>query len=206
MQLIVFTSSSYLKSEGEKITNLFKQGLDILHIRKKNPSLSKLKALIESIPEVYHGKIVLHNHHKLIFNYSLLGVHFTRKLKAKRLRYFLMKKYLRIRMPNIVMTTSVHTTSDLSYRNNEFTYVFLSPVFDSISKQGHTSPFTKEKLEKSLKTTSMRVIALGGIDDKTAPTAIRYGFSGIAVSGFIWQEGGEYLDRFNRVNFLAKRK
>ena len=76
------------------------------------------------------------------------------------------------------------------FRNNsQYSYLFLSPIFDSISKQGYRAAFTEEELRRahSHGIIDHTVIALGGITPTNARKAIALGFGGVAVLGDIWQ-------------------
>ena len=70
--------------------------------------------------------------------------------------------------------------------------MFLSPIFDSISKTGYTSSFDLSAVQESLQKLATRpgyqpqVLALGGISAKTLPLARQAGFAGAAVLGAVW--------------------
>jgi thiamine monophosphate synthase len=69
-----------------------------------------------------------------------------------------------------------------------YDYVFLSPVFDSISKEGYRAAFSHEELLRASEAglINAKVIALGGIDATTLPLLKPYKFGGIGVLGAIW--------------------
>ena len=73
--------------------------------------------------------------------------------------------------------------------NVQCSYLFLSPIFDSISKQGYPAAFTDDELRRAHSDGIIddRVIALGGITPTNARKAIALGFGGVAVLGDIWQ-------------------
>ena len=66
-------------------------------------------------------------------------------------------------------------------------YVFLSPVFNSISKQGYEAAFTDEQLDAAARSGLLdhRVMALGGIMPECAPQLRRWHFGGGAMLGCI---------------------
>ena len=72
----------------------------------------------------------------------------------------------------------------------QYDYLFLSPIFDSISKKGYRSAFSPEQLTKAGKegVINERVIALGGITPEKKTAIKDWNFGGIAVLGFLWQE------------------
>ena len=57
------------------------------------------------------------------------------------------------------VSRSCHSLEEVA-ESRELDYVFLSPVFDSISKQGYASHFSEEQLRGHV---DARVMALGGV-------------------------------------------
>ena len=59
-------------------------------------------------------------------------------------------------------------------------YVFLSPIFDSISKEGYASAFTSESIREAAEKgiIDKRVIALGGVDENNLLQVKDFGFGG----------------------------
>lgn len=92
----------------------------------------------------------------------------------------------------------------------DFDYVFLSPIFNSISKQGYGSGFTAEELQQAAAQgiITPRVIALGGMDANTIPQAAKLGFGGVAVLGALWEDylsapdAGRLLSRFKLLKHI----
>ena len=82
---------------------------------------------------------------------------------------------------------SLHSLQELQLGLSGMDYVFLSPIFDSISKQGYSAAFEAEALAVALQTAKCPVIALGGISPQNIPIAASLGFSGVAALGSIWQ-------------------
>jgi thiamine-phosphate pyrophosphorylase len=175
MKIIVITSPEFFQAEKEIIQSLFDSGLEILHLRKPEATKEQYARFIESIPETFHNKIVLHDFFDLSDRYNIKGIH----LNKRNPTIYGNKK--------IAVSKSCHSVTELNDIDT-FEYVFLSPIFDSISKTGYNSGFTKEELstasDKGL--INDKVIALGGIDFSTIPTIKNYKFGGIALLGHIW--------------------
>ena len=57
---------------------------------------------------------------------------------------------------------SLHSLGELSEDLHGLDYAFLSPVFDSISKQGYTAAFDSEALKEAVSKAACPIIALGG--------------------------------------------
>ena len=68
-------------------------------------------------------------------------------------------------------------------------YVFLSPIFNSISKQGYASAFTPKALfeAKQKGIINEKVVALGGITAANINKIKSYGFGGVALLGDVWR-------------------
>ena len=176
LRLIVITSPDFVVDEAEKIIALFKAGLEILHLRKPKASKQEYVDLLNSIDAKYHPMIKIHEYFELTDNYDLSGVHLN------------VRNPLYERKKQVKISKSCHSLDEL-YAIDEYDYVFLSPVFDSISKEGYASNFSdnvlKEASEQGI--INNKVIALGGIDQATLPLIKKYAFGGAAVLGAIWK-------------------
>ncbi len=70
--------------------------------------------------------------------------------------------------------------------------MFLSPVFDSISKEGYASAFDLAEAQGFLQKLAKRpghrpsVLALGGIESGNIAAVQQAGFAGAAVLGSVW--------------------
>jgi len=72
--------------------------------------------------------------------------------------------------------------------------ILLGPVFDSISKYGHKSKFSKEELKTGIakwrglapNNGKIKLYALGGIDAENICELESLGFDGAAVLGAVW--------------------
>jgi len=191
MRLIVITSSEQVEYESEKINDLFGAGMEILHIRKPDFSKKEYTGLLDGIKQKYLHRVKIHEFFELTEKYNLLGVH------------------LNIRNPNytgkkeINISKSVHSIEELE-TISIYDYVFLSPIFDSISKKGYFSNFTDETLLSASANgkINQKVIALGGINQQTLPLLKKYTFGGAAVLGNIW-ETEEVVKIFFRLKSLV---
>lgn len=75
---------------------------------------------------------------------------------------------------------SCHSPEELS---NDVEYQFLSPIYDSISKQGYKSRFNLATLR-----VSKNVYALGGVEPCRFAELEQAGFGGAAMLGYIWAD------------------
>jgi len=173
--IIVITSPLFPSNEAEHITALFGAGLEILHLRKPDATKEMYEQILQSIPEKYHKRIMLHDFFELTEKYDVRGVHLNRRNPAYN------------GTKNIKISKSCHSIPELE-TIDRYDYVFLSPIFNSISKAGYASSFSNEELLKASDSglINEKVIALGGIDVETLPSLKPYKFGGIAVLGAIW--------------------
>ena len=88
------------------------------------------------------------------------------------------------------VSKSLHSASEVIQEKDNFDYVSLSPIFDSVSKKGYNSKFTLEEL-KNLKNQGVideKVYALGGVTRETLPLVKNLGFGGAMILGAAWRE------------------
>ena len=185
MKLIVITSPNYFVEEDKIITALFEEGLDILHLRKPDTAPIYAERLLSLIPEQYHKRIVVHENFYLKDEYKLKGVH------------------LNSRNPHLPgnskghISRSCHSLEEVKEHKKNCDYVFLSPVFDSISKKDYHANYTPEEIRKAHKSgiIDKKVIALGGIDVDNIRQVKSYGFGGAAIMGALWNKFDSCMDR-----------
>lgn len=176
MHLIVITEPQFVSNEATIIAQLLYWGVDLMHLRKPESSADDLAKLIEAIPTVYHNRLVLHDHFDLATHFTLHGLHLNRRNS--------------VLPPNHkgTVSQSCHTLDEVKACKTKYDYVFLSPVFNSISKLGYTSAFTPKALSEAKKQglIDQKVVALGGITAANIDKTKYYGFGGVALLGDIW--------------------
>lgn len=181
-EIIVITQEIDSPKETDVICQLFEMGLQVLHLRKPNANVDELGGYIQRISKQFHKRVVLHSHYELIKEFHLKGAHLTEKVResVKEINALKRKKI------NII-SASFHSTEEVFKNEINYEYVFLSPVFDSISKQGYKSNFDAEDLRLFIEGNKNKVVALGGINQYNIRKVKEIGFSGAAVLGFIWR-------------------
>ncbi|MEO8760094.1 MAG: thiamine phosphate synthase, partial [Bacteroidia bacterium] len=134
MKVIVISPSKKRENEIKNVIQMFEAGLDSYHVRKPTFSTKQLQAYIEEIPKHFYNRIVIHSHHNLARKYNLQGVHYTKKHLVKNIRNWWREKMLRIATSKITKTTSYGKLASLyDLEDIKFDYVFLSPIFDTIT-------------------------------------------------------------------------
>jgi thiamine-phosphate pyrophosphorylase len=153
MKLIIITTEHFFEREAPVLNALFERGMETLHLRKPASTESGLKNLIRQIDEQFHNRIVLHDHFPLINTFRLKGIHLNGRNPERPAQVA------------CSVSRSCHSIRELENIAG-FDYVFLSPVFDSISKTGYTQAFTPEDLlsAQAAGLINKQVVALGGID------------------------------------------
>nr|WP_262898425.1 thiamine phosphate synthase [Hymenobacter negativus] len=168
------------------LTNLLDAGLPSLHLRKPGWPAAQVETLIRAIPTPFHKRLVLHEHPELVRQYHLGGLHLTGAQRAATGP----RPSLR---SGQTLSTSLHSLAEIRRHRRRYDYVFLSPIFNSISKQGYASGFQLPEVQKCLELLATRVgycphvLALGGVAAENIGLLPSAGFAGAAVLGTIWQ-------------------
>jgi thiamine-phosphate pyrophosphorylase len=186
MKIIVISNPDTSDLEPEMLTQLFENGLDILHLRKPKLSTREMSNLIKQIPKGFHNRIIIHSHHKLARRFNLMGVHLTKSHKKRRFRTWFTMKMNKLKNPGLVVSTSFRTIASLFEDDYAYDYVFLSPVFDSLTNK-FQGGFNQHSLRSALLKTKHKVIARGGVDINCIEKVNELGFEGMALYTTIWK-------------------
>lgn len=201
MLKILFTYPETLPHETRLLENLMAEEWDFLHVRKPDYSKEEMINFLELIPD-YHHKIVLHSHYELAHQFDLAGININKKGMAGLsysdeltsscdTRELIVREgelLLFGRKPDLV-TYSAHGFKEVQQLAFRTDYVFLSPIFDSISKKDYRAGFDDEQiLTAFLIESKERIIALGGINKERIEICKTLGFDGYAVLGHIWEK------------------
>lgn len=157
--------------EGESILRLLDERIDIMHLRKPGCAVEDMEDLIQSIPESYYGRLRLHSHFQLCRKYGLRGV------QVNSHEYVVPEGVANI-------SRSCHGIAELGIPAPSgcvLEYQTLSPIYDSISKQGYTSHFNLDELKGLL--SGKNVVALGGVTPDKFQELQDAGFIGGAMLG-----------------------
>lgn len=180
---IAITRPDHISNESDKIVMLLDKGnFNFCHIRKPTWGDDSIEDLIKSIPSKYYDRIKLHSAFHLVGKYGLGGVHLNHR-----------HPYIADKIP---YSKSLHSLEEL--RKGEqmgdlcrCQYVTLSPIFDSISKEGYHSKFNindplfRDALHRASEH-AIKVIALGGVKEEHFDQLKLVGFQGAALLGSIW--------------------
>ncbi len=178
MRIIVITLPTFFSGEGAEIERLLNTNTcDAVHLRKPDSTEADMERLITAIPPELHGRLVTHDHFNLAVRYALGGVHLNRRNSIAPHAW------------QGTVSRSCHTLEEVSEWREHCDYVTLSPIFDSISKAGYTSRFTREQLiaAHSDGIINEKVMALGGVTFARLDEVERMGFGGAMILGDAWK-------------------
>lgn len=169
------------QNEAKAVKIILDNVWDKVHLRHPNASRRDMINLIENIPQKYHCRLVLHGHFDLVNEFNLGGLHLNRRCPEPP------------RLYNGALSKSCHTVDEIkSVTDAGYSYVTLSPIFDSISKPGYIGNFTDRELERLANIDNLPIIALGGVNFNNIIDLAKYNFSGYAMLGALpWSDLSE---------------
>lgn len=177
--MILITEPDFIPNEEKFINAFFNEGLELLHLRKPEATALQMHELISKFDEKFHSRIMIHSHYKLLETFQLRGLHFTEKSKKQ------IRNYEKVQCKK---SLAVHELSDLKYVENSIDYVFLSPLFSSVSKAGYSKQWDFESIKAELSLhRSFQIMALGGITLENVKQLKELGFDDFALLGSIWK-------------------
>lgn len=186
MKTIVITRPAFFDGETDLVNNLFREGMERLHLRKPGASEEELAAWLQNIDSQYYGRIVLHDCFSLVEKFSLGGVHLnSRNPEAPE------------NIQGITISRSCHSIDEVAEHKGRCNYLFLSPIYDSISKEGYGAAYSRIDIKRAADEGIIddKVLALGGVNLEHIPEIRSMGFGGAVVLGALWQAKSptEYL-------------
>lgn len=194
MRILVITDVPFTATEPAAIRQLLDEGVERVHLRKPDASEEALRRLIEALPAECYPRLTLQDRLPLAVEYGLGGVHLNRRNAAVPAGF------------RGLVSRSCHTLDEIA-AHPACDYLFLSPLFDSISKSGYRAAFTDGELRDAAVRGLLgeRVVALGGIRPELLPRVRELGFGGAALLGAVWRDASpaalhrtmEHIRRFN---------
>ena len=185
MKIIAITSPKVTDADEYIIKGLVKRGIDIVHFRKPDSGIEECRSLLLKLTSGERSKIVVHDYPSLYEEFSLLGIHVNKNVTSLPEGYSGLK------------TRSCHSFEEVEMYKDDYDYLFLSPIFNSISKQGYMSSFSDAELLQASKEgiIDRKVIALGGVTFDKIPYLKDLNFGGVAMIGAIYNT--DVLDRLD---------
>ena len=188
MKLIAITKPYFYEGEAAVIRRLLESGFDFIHLRKpctdvacrnectdvaRRVHIDCICNILNELSSEERSRIVVHDYPELYYEFSLKGIHINKNIVKYPEGYQGFK------------TRSCHSLEEVMLYKDDFDYVFLSPIFDSISKQGYKSAFTQDELRRASEEGIIdeKVVALGGVTYDKISLLKDLGFGGAAMMG-----------------------
>lgn len=190
--LIVVSHSSFLADEAQLLNKLFEEGLALFHFRKPEGDQEEYEQILAQVHPSYRKRIALHQYHSLAEKYGIHRLHFP-SYKRTQMNVERIQRDTKIQ----IYSTSIHDIKEYNTLSPSFSYAFLSPVFDSISKPAYLA--REHDLKKIDVDREIQLIGLGGITPLNYKDVMEKGYNGIGLCGAIWQSG-------NPINEFLKMK
>lgn len=187
MYIIVISPSKMQENETRIVTELFEHGLQTFHLRKPSMSTKEMRQYIESIPPHFHNRIVIHSHHNLLKNFPLKGIHLTRQHLKRKFYSALRVRFLKMRRPSIIVTTSFHKIASLYENKKIYDYVLLGTIFDIVSDKFNAG-YSERSLRAAIERSIVPVVARGGTHSENVGMCHEIGFAGASFYSRIWKK------------------
>jgi thiamine-phosphate pyrophosphorylase len=190
MQLIVCSTPEVLPDEQQLVQELMHSGLETFHLRKPTFSTAEMRDWLEQLSSADCRKVVLHSHWLLAEEFKIKGIH----IGAGALKNMPLAEQVAwmsyAKRKQLTISSSVHDQEEINQLPEGFDYVWLSPIFESISKEAYESSFSDDQFDewtKELKEQKRtQVYALGGVSARHAIKLAQRGFDGMVVLGSVW--------------------
>ena len=178
-RLIAITPEQTLPDEAERIQMLVGAGFDYVHVRKPQMTEEEVHNYLQSLPASLLPRLKMHYFPNLAQQFQLGGLHLNSRCPATPDGY------------QGRLSRSCHTIAETQCCAG-MEYVFLSPIFDSISKVGYSANFSEADLRKSV---DRKIVALGGVTADRIPWLNDVGFGGCAFLGYLFGVDGDEFRR-----------
>lgn len=175
--VIVITKPVFFDGEAETISRYVRDGM-LVHVRKPGATVDAVERLLMSLPADVLSGIVLHDAFELASKYGVYGVHLNSRNPQPPQGW------------GGSVSRSCHSFDEVEEWKHKLHYVSLSPIFDSISKQGYQSAFTREMIDAAVSrgVIDHKVYALGGVTFNKIEEVKQMGFGGTMILGDAWKD------------------
>lgn len=193
MRLIVITPETPVTAEAEAIMTMLDRGVERVHLRHPRLSADDVAAIIGKIDAQYRYRLSLSDFHELASCYGC-GIHLNGRNPRAPEGF------------DGTVSRSCHSVAEATTAAPMTDYRFISPVFNSISKQGYTAAFTPGELRRAFDDGLLDgdTFALGGVSADNIGRLRDTGFSGAAVLGAAWGDGSSLENISQRINRLLQ--
>ncbi len=169
-RLVAITPEQTLCDEQERIRALLDAGFDYVHIRKPGMTEAQVRDFVSTLPLEYAPQLKMHYFPAVASEFRLGGLHLNARCPQPPEGF------------EGACSRSCHSLAEVT-ESVAMDYVFLSPIFDSISKHGYMANFTEQQLRGSV---DSHVLALGGVTAEKMAWLHDVGFGGCAFLGYLF--------------------
>lgn len=175
MEWVVITSSSFFEGEVSFIRLLLRCGVNLVHLRKPESTAEQCATVLGRLTTEERRRVVVHQHFQQAVDYGLHGIHLNRRNPKPLPGY------------GGSISRSCHSMEEVSEWKPHCQYVFLSPIFNSISKHDYKATFSAGELARAAAEGLIdgKVFALGGIAPEHIPALKAWRFGGAAMLGHV---------------------
>jgi thiamine-phosphate pyrophosphorylase len=166
----------------KQVRQLFDAGVGRLHVQyRRDWQLKDYEDFLKNIPETFWPRIVLEDQPELVLSCKLGGlqIHPTERVPRRWPKHG-------------VLSAKCHSYDELLAVDKSCRYVFLTPIFESVSKKDHRPRRTVREyaviLERWKSEGGCPAYALGGITPENIGEVREMGFDGAAFIGSVWKE------------------
>lgn len=206
--IVLIAPENDLPKEIEILHQLFDAGLSHYHLRKPFKNEEALRHYLAQIDLKYYNKIVLHQFHHIAKELNLKGIHLQEQFRISlgenlqeyiaRFRNFGNQEQRTKNQKPKTVSSSFHHPDTILHCGAEFDYHLLSPIFNSISKQGYQGK------DFSVNDINKKIIGMGGVNAENLGKIKAKGFQGAGVLGGVWNAEcplTAFIELQNNANF-----
>jgi thiamine-phosphate pyrophosphorylase len=184
-KLILISDEQFSEKEIPLIQWAFKNGLDRFHLRKQNASQEEINRLLSYFSAEELAKITIHYHHQLPYTVlPIIGLHYSLDYLRKSCSQ---EEILTMENIGSSLSFSLHQWNEIQLIPDTCDYVFMSPIYPSISKPGYQNSSLLNEMVINPDNSSIELIGLGGIRPEHLQALNHKGFNGAAILGAVWK-------------------
>jgi len=167
--------------DAKTVVKLFDAGLGRLHVQSvRDWNVRQYEAFLQQVPEAFWNRIVLEEQRDLVLSRKLAGF---QMIPGDRIPP---------RWPKTAaLSLKCHSYDEMRSTPKGCHYLFLSPIFPSVSKRDYVPQRTHREfqviVERWRAEGGCPVYGLGGITPQNAAHVRALGFDGMAFIGSVWE-------------------
>jgi thiamine-phosphate pyrophosphorylase len=204
MRLIVITPENNITGEHQIVNALLERGLFRIHVRKPAFDTAAYREYLQNIDPAHWAKVTVHGGFELYGELSLGGIHLNVAARQDA-------KIAKLIQPpeSRAISASLHSWQEVEELNTLYHYVFISPLFDSISKKGYLAATPVQEIHDLRKKAAISganlplIIGLGGVCRTNIGELKENGYDGAALLGAIWN-AKDPLAEYDNIASLIK--